>query len=84
MSNVDLDFDSIDYSSGNLTMAALYNDRSVVSATWDDFLKLPTVDGYQNNIKRVPNDFSTNVRDKKDDPLQPPVILAPAESLTKE
>ena len=84
MSNVDIDFDSIDYSSGNLTMAALYNDRSVVSATWDDFLKLPMVAGYQNNIKRVPNDFSTNVRDKKDDPLQTPVILAPAESLTKE
>ena len=81
MSNVDIDFDKLDYSVGNLTMEALYNDRSVVSATWDDFLKLPKVAGYQNNEKRVPNDFSTGVRDKKDDPLN---TIDGAESLTKE
>lgn len=76
MSNAEIDFDKLDYSSGALTMAALYNDRSVVSATWDDFLKLPKVAGYQNNDKRVPNDFSTGVRDKKGDPLQPVINLA--------
>lgn len=88
MSNVDIDFDKLDYSVGNLTMEALYNDRSVVSATWDDFLKLPKVAGYQNNERRVPNDFSTGVRDKKDDPLnttdEPMVIIETVNNVAKE
>ena len=77
--NVDIDFNRLDYTEGGETMAALYNDRAVVSATWGDFLKLPKVAGYINNAKRVPNDFSTKVVDKKDDPLYPPV-----KSLNKE
>ena len=79
MSNVDIDFDKLDYTVGGDVMAALYNDRAVVSATWDDFLKLPTVAGYANNVKRVPNDFSTDVVDKKDDPLHPPIKILPKE-----
>ena len=82
MSNVEIDFDALDYSVGGLTMAALYNDRGVVSATWDDFLKLPKVAGYKNNVKRVPNDFSTGVKDKKDDPHTG--ALPPVKSLAKE
>ena len=79
MSNVDIDFERLNYTLGGETMAALYNDRAVVSATWGDFLKLPKVDGYVNNVKRVPNDFSTNVVDKKDDPLHAPVKNLPKE-----
>ena len=48
-------------------MKVLYNDRNCVSAAWDDFLKLPKIAGYVNNVKRVPNSFS-NAKDKKDDP----------------
>ena len=88
MSNVDIDFDTIDYSTGNATMAALYNERTVVSATWEDFLKLPKVAGYENNVKRVPNDFSTNVIDKKGDPYrtinEQPIISDSKDNLKKE
>ena len=33
-------------------------DEPVNVTTIDDFLKIPVNDGYKNNIKRVPNDFS--------------------------
>lgn len=84
MSNVDINFNSIDYSVGELTMAALNNDRSVVSATWDDFLKLPRVAGYENNVKRVPNNFAEGVRDKINDPLNTMDGTDPVKSLAKE
>ena len=48
-------------------MKVLYYERNCVSATWDDFLKLPKIAGYVNNVKRVLNSFS-NAKDKKDDP----------------
>ena len=48
-------------------MKVLYNERNCISATWDDFLNLPKIAGYVNNVKRVPNSFS-NAKDKKDDP----------------
>jgi hypothetical protein len=46
------------------------NPREVVSLSWDDFLKLPVIPGYANNVKRVPNTFSHKVSDKKGDPLR--------------
>ena len=67
MSNSTIDIETVDYSEGNDFMKVLYNERNCVSATWDDFLKLPKSDGYLNNVKRVPNSFS-KVKDKKDDP----------------
>ena len=69
MSNSTMDVETVDYSEGDNFMTALYNGRNCVSATWDDFLKLPKSDGYLNNVKRVPNSFS-KVTDKKDDPLR--------------
>ena len=66
-SNSTIDTETIDYTEVKDCMKALYNERNCVSATCDDFLKLPKVDGYVNNVKRVPNSFS-NVKDKKDDP----------------
>ena len=66
MSNFSVDPDKIDYSIGNQYMKELYNEREVVSKSWEDFLALPKVAGYEQNIKRVPNDFK-NVIDKKDD-----------------
>ena len=67
MSNSTVDTETIDFTEGEDFMKALYNERNCVSATWDDFLKLPKVAGYVNNVKRVPNSFS-NAKDKKDDP----------------
>ena len=67
MSNSTIDVETVDYTEGEDCMKALYNERNCVSATWDDFLKLPKLDGYVNNVKRVPNSFS-KVTDKKDDP----------------
>ena len=67
MSNSTMDVETVDYSKGNDLMKVLYNERNCVSATSDDFLKLPKSDGYLNNAKRVPNSFS-NAKDKKDDP----------------
>ena len=69
MSNSTIDTETIDFTEGEDFMKALYNERNCVSATWDDFLKLPKSDGYLNNVKRVPNSFS-NVTDKKDDPIR--------------
>ena len=68
MSNSTIDVETVDYLEGDDLMKAFYNERNCVSATWDDFLKLPKSDGYVNNVKRVvPNSFS-NAKDKKDDP----------------
>ena len=67
MSNSTVDVETVDYTEGNDFMKALYNKRNCVSATWDNFLKLPKSDGYLNNVKRVPYSFS-KVKDKKDDP----------------
>ena len=67
MSNSTTDVETVDYTEGNDFMKVLYNERNCVSATWDDFLKLPKISGYVNNVKRVPNSFS-NAKDKKDDP----------------
>ena len=67
MSKSTVDVETVDYMEGEDCMKALYNERNCVSATWDDFLKLPKSDGYVNNVKRVPNSFS-NLKDKKDDP----------------
>jgi hypothetical protein len=47
-------------------MRELYNERNVVAKTWQDFLALPKVAGYENNVKRVPNAFD-NCIDKKGD-----------------
>ena len=69
MSNSTIDVETVDYTEGEYFMTALYNERNCVSATWDDFLKLPKIAGYVNNVKRVPNSFS-NVTDKKDDPIR--------------
>ena len=63
MSNSAIDVETADYSEGNDLMKVLYNERNCVSATWDDFLKLPKIAGYVNNIKRAPNSFS-NAKDK--------------------
>ena len=41
MSNSTIDVETVDYSEGNDLMKVLYNKRNCVSATWDDFLKLP-------------------------------------------
>ena len=68
MSNSTIDVETIDYTEGEYFMTALYNERNCVSATWDDFLKLPKIASYVNNVKRVPNSFS-KVTDKKGDPL---------------
>ena len=59
-----VDVETIDYTEGEDFMTALYNERNCVSATWDDFLKLPKIAGYVNNVKRIPNSFS-NVTDMK-------------------
>ena len=67
MSNSTIDVETVDYSEGNDLMKAFYNERNCVSATWDDFLKLPKIAGYVNNVKRAPNSFS-NANDTKDDP----------------
>ena len=67
MSNSTISIETVDYTEGEDFMTALYNERNCVSATWDDFLKLPKSDGYVKNVKRVPNSFS-NAKDKKDDP----------------
>ena len=67
MSNSTIDVETVDYSEGDDLMKVLYNERNCISATWDDFLKLPKIAGYVNNVKRVPNSFS-NAKDKKDDP----------------
>ena len=67
MSNSTMDVETVDYSKGNDLMKVLYNERNCVSATWDDFLKLPKIAGYVNNVKRAPNSFS-NAKDKKYDP----------------
>ena len=69
MSNSTIDVETVDYTEGEDFMTALYNERNCVSATWDDFLKLPKSDGYVNNVKRVPNSFS-KVTDEKGDPLR--------------
>ena len=67
MSNSTIDTETIDFTEGEDFMTALYNEWNCVSATWDDFLKLLKIDGYVNDVKRVPNSFS-NAKDKKDDP----------------
>ena len=67
MSNSTIDVETVDYSEGNDLMKVLYNERNCVSATWDDFLKLPKIAGYVNKIKRALNMFS-NTKDKYDDP----------------
>lgn len=67
MSNFQVEPDKIDYSEGQLLMDNLYNERTTISHTWEDFLNLPKVNGYVNNAKRVPNDFRVGVTDKKDD-----------------
>ena len=67
MSNSTIDVETVDYSEGDDLVKAFYNERNCVSATWDDFLKLPKIAGYVNNVKRDPNSFS-NAKDKKDDP----------------
>ena len=67
MSISTIDVETVDYSEENDFMKVLYNERNCVSATWDDFLKLPKIAGYVKNVKRVPNSFS-NAKDKKDDP----------------
>ena len=41
MSNSTIDTETIDFQEGEDLMKALYNERNCVSATWDDFLKLP-------------------------------------------
>ena len=41
MSNSTIDVEMVDYTEGEDCMKALYNERNCVSATWDDFLKLP-------------------------------------------
>ena len=69
MTNSIIDVETVDYAEGEAFMTALCNERNCVSATWDDFLKLPEITGYVNNVKRVPNSFS-KVTDKKDDPLR--------------
>ena len=69
MSNSTIDVETVDYTEGEDFMTALYNERNCVSATWDDFLKLPKITGYVNNVKRVPNSFS-KVTDKKYDPVR--------------
>jgi hypothetical protein len=37
---------------------------------WEDFLKLPIIPGYANNINRIPNSYREKVTDKKGDPLR--------------
>ena len=41
MSKSTVDVETVDYMEGEDCMKALYNERNCVSATWDDFLKLP-------------------------------------------
>ena len=59
MSNSTIDTETIDFTEGEDFTKALYNERNCVSATWDDFLKLPKIAGYVNNVKRVPNSQRT-------------------------
>ena len=68
MSNITVEPDQIDYSEGKRIMESLYNERTVVQHTWEDFLKLPKQSGYENNQKRVANDFKLNVKDKQNTP----------------
>ena len=68
MSNSSIDIEKVDYTHGELCMKELYNERNVVVKSWVDFLALPKTIGYENNVKRVPNDFSKNVVDKAGDP----------------
>jgi hypothetical protein len=70
MSNTTVETEKLDYSEGEQCMRELYNDRNVVSKTWADFLALPKIPGYENNVKRVPNDFLENVIDKIGDPYR--------------
>ena len=67
MANSTINVETVDHSEGDDLMKAFYNERNCVSATWDDFIKLPKIAGYVNNVKRVPNSFS-NAKNKKDDP----------------
>lgn len=67
MSNTSVDFEKVDYSHGKQCMNQLYDERNVVGKTWADFLALPKIEGYLNNINRVPNDFCEKVTDKKED-----------------
>ena len=68
MSNSSVDIEKIDYTHGEQCMRELYNESNVVVKSWDDFLALPKSVGYENNVKRVPNDFAINVVDKGGDP----------------
>ena len=68
MSNSSVDIEKVDYTHGEQCMRELYNERNVVVKSWADFLALPKSIEYENNVKRVPNDFSINVVDKAGDP----------------
>ena len=65
MANNNVNFKKIDYSDGDAFMKELYNKSTIDSCTFDDFLKLPRQDGYENNINRIPNDFSTAIDHKE-------------------
>ena len=59
MANNKVNFEKNDYSDGDAFMKEFYNKSTIDSCTFDDFLKLPKQDGYETNINRIPNDFST-------------------------
>jgi hypothetical protein len=70
MSNTAVEPDQMNYSEGEQMLKDMYNPREVVSLSWEDFLKLPIIPGYANNINRIPNSFREKVTDKKGDPLR--------------
>ena len=79
MSDVEIAFEKVDYSDGERIFREFYSqkeeDKVIIAGTWEDFLKIPKVPGYVNNIKRVPNSFE-NIKDRKEEHMefQPPII----------
>ena len=76
MSNIQVDFEKLDYAEGEALIKELYNPTTIESCSFDEFLKLPKQDGYENNINRVPNNFTTAI-DHKDDINMTGVMVLP-------
>lgn len=75
MSDITVENEKVDFSTGAQMFSEFYEEREIMCMTWDDFLKLPKSEGYTNNPTRIPNDFRQNVIDKKDDPLMPILVM---------
>lgn len=62
--NTQIEMDKLDYGSCVNILEELYNGRrQLIEAKWEDFEKLPLLDGYKNNTKKenhVSSDISGN------------------------